>query len=107
MIVNSNSIIEFIRNNPIMSQDETLSLMVVQLQQLNVIADQISELNTIGRSLAFRVGNVFAARIHELQTAIINQIGIALIRGFNGNLGFEFQNLAQQEPNLRVGFTEE
>ena len=52
MIVNSNSIIEFIRNNPIMSQDETLSLMVVQLQQLNVIADQISELNTIGRSLA-------------------------------------------------------
>jgi len=33
------------------------------------------------------MGNVFAARIHQLQTAIINQIGIALIRGFNDRLG--------------------
>jgi hypothetical protein len=39
------------------------------------------------------MGNAFAIRIHELQTAIINQIGIALMRGFNGRLGIELQNL--------------
>jgi hypothetical protein len=36
------------------------------------------------------MGNLFAARIHELQTVITNQIGIALIRGFNERLGAEF-----------------
>jgi hypothetical protein len=32
--------------------------------------------------------NIFASRIHQLQTTIINQIGIALMRGFNERIGF-------------------
>ena len=39
------------------------------------------------------MGNLFAARIHELQTVITNQIGIALIRGFNERLGSEFTRI--------------
>jgi hypothetical protein len=39
------------------------------------------------------MGNLFAARIHELQTVITNQIGIALIRGFNERLGSEYERI--------------
>jgi hypothetical protein len=41
-----------------MREDETLSIMVAQLQQLNIIAEQISELNQLGRSLAYAVTHV-------------------------------------------------
>lgn len=40
------------------------------------------------------MGNVFAARIHEVQSTIVNQIGIALIRGFNSRLGSDFEAIA-------------
>lgn len=53
MIANSNSIIEFIRNTQLMGEDETLSTMMAQLQQLNLIAEQILQLNQLGRALAF------------------------------------------------------
>jgi hypothetical protein len=39
------------------------------------------------------MGNVFASRIHQLQTTIVNQIGITLIRGFNERLGANFEQL--------------
>ena len=38
MIENSNSIIAFIQTSAIMQQDESLNLMMNQLQQLNLIA---------------------------------------------------------------------
>ena len=38
-----------------MMQDETLVLMMAQLQQLNTIAEQIAELNQLGRSLAYEI----------------------------------------------------
>lgn len=44
------------------------------------------------------MGNLFAARIHELQTVITNQIGIALIRGFNERLGSEFTRIMLPLP---------
>lgn len=80
--------------------------MIAQLEQLNLIAEQIAQLNQIGRSLAIRMGNIFASRIHELQTAIINQIGIALMRGFSDRAGFQFEAMIQLQPDMRTGFTE-
>jgi hypothetical protein len=59
------------------------------------------------------MGNIFASRIHELQTAIINQIGIALMRGFSDRVGSQFEAMMypfrlrrQLQPDMRTGFTE-
>ena len=48
MITNSNTIIDFIRSNSVVREDESLEAMMAQLQQLNLIAEQISELNQLG-----------------------------------------------------------
>lgn len=36
----------------IRGEDDTLNMMVAQLEQLNLIAEQITQLNQLGRSLA-------------------------------------------------------
>ena len=71
--------------------------MVGQLRQLNTIAIQVNELNTLGTNLGytiiqyrFQMGQIFASRIHELQSAIIQQIGVALTRGFHHQLRNSF-----------------
>lgn len=53
LVENTNQIIEFI--NALGFQDEALSTMVAQLQQLNTIASQIHELNGLGRNLGYIV----------------------------------------------------
>lgn len=89
LIENTNQIIDFIEGLPLL-QDEGLMIMLNQLRQLNVIAHQIQELNLLGNNLGyfiryfrFRMGHIFANRIQELQTTIINQIGVTLVRGFH------------------------
>lgn len=94
MVINTDEIttltnrLEHLRNN------ETIQVMIEQLRQLNIIANQVNQIAQLGVNAEYlptycRMGVVFANRIRELQTGLINQIGQAVLNSLSNHLFVE------------------
>jgi len=77
--------------------------MIEQLRQLNIIATQVNDIGRLGVNA--EMGMIFANRIRELQSGLINQIGQAILNSLSTELFTEAAGFFSAVQELPQGFT--